>query len=89
MQVKIVILIFVNSGFFIQTESCRVLFTVDVQYTSSIEHTQTSPANTEQPSCPVCLGNLYIIYQISADFLCMIFREIESMFFLKRDWTKI
>ncbi|XP_071702482.1 BRAP2 RING ZnF UBP domain-containing protein 2-like [Rutidosis leptorrhynchoides] len=42
----------------LETESCRVLFTVDVQYTSSIEHAHTSAANTEQPSCPVCLERL-------------------------------
>ncbi|KAI3504482.1 hypothetical protein L1887_25988 [Cichorium endivia] len=42
----------------LETESCRVLFTVDVQYTSTIEHTQTSPSSTEQPSCPVCLERL-------------------------------
>lgn len=36
-----------------------MLFAVDVQYTGSIEHAQTSPASlTEQPSCPVCLGML-------------------------------
>ncbi|KAJ0874025.1 putative transcription factor C2H2 family [Helianthus annuus] len=39
--------------FLLFTESCRVLFTVDVQYTHLIEHTQTSLASTEQPSCPV------------------------------------
>ena len=34
-----------------------MLFTVDVQYTGSIEHAQASPASsTEQPTCPVCLG---------------------------------
>nr|XP_043606179.1 BRAP2 RING ZnF UBP domain-containing protein 2 [Erigeron canadensis] len=42
----------------LETEACRVLFTVDVQYTSSIEHTQTSPASAEQPTCPVCLERL-------------------------------
>lgn len=42
----------------LETESCRVLFTVDVQYTSTIEHTQTPPSSTEQPSCPVCLERL-------------------------------
>jgi BRCA1-associated protein len=35
----------------LEVEVCRVLFTVDVQYT------QASPAtSTEQPTCPVCLG---------------------------------
>lgn len=34
-----------------------MLFTVDVQYTGSIEHAQASPtSSTEQPTCPVCLG---------------------------------
>lgn len=38
-------------------EACRILFTVDVQYTGSIEHAQASSgSSTEQPSCPVCLG---------------------------------
>ncbi|KAF5177591.1 Ring finger protein etp1-like protein [Thalictrum thalictroides] len=42
-----------------EVEVCRILFTVDVQYTGSIEHAQTSPASsTEQPSCPVCLERL-------------------------------
>ncbi|OVA12903.1 zinc finger protein [Macleaya cordata] len=42
-----------------EVEVCRVLFTVDVQYTASIEHAHTSPASsTEQPSCPVCLERL-------------------------------
>ncbi|KAI7734617.1 hypothetical protein M8C21_025412 [Ambrosia artemisiifolia] len=39
----------------LEIESCCELFTVFVQYTRLIEHTQTSLANTEQPSCPVCL----------------------------------
>ncbi|CAK7334205.1 unnamed protein product, partial [Dovyalis caffra] len=45
----------------LEEEVCRVLFTVDVQFTGyfgSLEHTQPSPTSTtEQPSCPVCLGN--------------------------------
>ncbi|KAM7475873.1 hypothetical protein LguiB_023116 [Lonicera macranthoides] len=41
----------------LEVEACHILFTVDVQYTGSIEHAQTSPASsTEQASCPVCLG---------------------------------
>lgn len=37
----------------LEVEVCRVLFTVDVQYT------QASPAtSTEQPTCPVCLERL-------------------------------
>ncbi|KAK2982837.1 hypothetical protein RJ640_021327, partial [Escallonia rubra] len=43
----------------LEVEACRMLFTVDVQYTGSIEHTQTPPTSfTEQPSCPVCLERL-------------------------------
>ncbi|PWA76010.1 zinc finger (C3HC4-type RING finger) family protein [Artemisia annua] len=42
----------------LEAESCRALFTVDVQYTRSIEHAQTSPASKEEPSCPVCLERL-------------------------------
>ncbi|KAI3982145.1 hypothetical protein MKX01_019051 [Papaver californicum] len=42
-----------------EVEVCHVLFTVDVQFTASIEHAHTSPASsTEQPSCPVCLERL-------------------------------
>ena len=53
---------------------CRVLFTVDVQYTGSIEHAQASPASsTEQPSCPVCLGS-------SLSYLLMLWKEF--IFFL-------
>ncbi|GFZ11863.1 isopropylmalate dehydrogenase 2 [Actinidia rufa] len=40
----------------LEVEACHVLFTVDVQYTGSIEHAQTSPASsTEQPTRPGCL----------------------------------
>ncbi|KAF6166909.1 hypothetical protein GIB67_020138 [Kingdonia uniflora] len=40
-------------------EVCHVHFAVDVQYTGSIEHEQSSPAtSTEQPTCPVCLERL-------------------------------
>ncbi|XP_024021874.1 BRCA1-associated protein [Morus notabilis] len=43
----------------LEAEVCCVLFTVDVQYTGSIEHTQASPASSaEQPTCPVCLERL-------------------------------
>ncbi|KAL6333921.1 hypothetical protein AAG906_039333 [Vitis piasezkii] len=43
----------------LEVDVCRVLFTVDVQYTGSIEHAQASPASsTEQPTCPVCLERL-------------------------------
>ncbi|KAL0380367.1 UNVERIFIED_CONTAM: BRAP2 RING ZnF UBP domain-containing protein 2 [Sesamum angustifolium] len=43
----------------LEEESCRMFFTVDIQYTGSIEHSQHSPASSiEQPSCPVCLERL-------------------------------
>ncbi|XP_057474441.1 BRAP2 RING ZnF UBP domain-containing protein 2-like isoform X3 [Actinidia eriantha] len=43
----------------LEVEACHVLFTVDFQYTGSIEHAQTSPASsTEQSTCPVCLERL-------------------------------
>lgn len=41
-----------------EAAACHMLFTVDVQYTGSIEHAQTSVNSTEQPSCPVCLERL-------------------------------
>jgi BRCA1-associated protein len=43
----------------LEVEACHILFTVNVQYTGSIEHAQTSPASSmEQASCPVCLERL-------------------------------
>ncbi|KAF8393105.1 hypothetical protein HHK36_021346 [Tetracentron sinense] len=43
----------------LEVEVCRVLFTVDVQYTGSIEHAETSPASSiEHHTCPVCLERL-------------------------------
>ncbi|KAJ7951957.1 BRCA1-associated protein [Quillaja saponaria] len=43
----------------LEAEVCRVLFTMDVQFTGSIERAQASAASsTEQPSCPVCLERL-------------------------------
>lgn len=43
----------------LEPEACNVLFTIDVQYTGSIEHAQASLVNsTEQPTCPVCLERL-------------------------------
>ncbi|XP_052176452.1 BRAP2 RING ZnF UBP domain-containing protein 2 [Diospyros lotus] len=43
----------------LEVDACHVLYTVDVQYTGSIEHAQTSPiSSTEQPTCPVCLEKL-------------------------------
>ncbi|KAF5932285.1 hypothetical protein HYC85_028456 [Camellia sinensis] len=50
---------FASSSPELPVEACRVLFTIDVQYTGLIEHAQTSPASsTEQPTCPVCLERL-------------------------------
>jgi len=44
----------------VQVDVCHVLYTVDVQYTGSIEHAQGSLASSaEQPSCPVCLGKYF------------------------------
>ncbi|KAG6383574.1 hypothetical protein SASPL_156662 [Salvia splendens] len=41
-------------------ETCRMFFTVDIQYTGSIEHSQPSSASfTELPTCPVCLGTVF------------------------------
>ncbi|ONK70383.1 uncharacterized protein A4U43_C05F33150 [Asparagus officinalis] len=43
----------------LEVDICRVLYTVDVQYTGSIERAQGSLASSaEQPSCPVCLERL-------------------------------
>ncbi|XP_019458399.1 PREDICTED: BRCA1-associated protein-like isoform X2 [Lupinus angustifolius] len=43
----------------LEVEVCRVLFTIDVQYTGSIEHAQPSNSSSnEQPTCPVCLERL-------------------------------
>ncbi|KAM6602329.1 hypothetical protein CsatA_021938 [Cannabis sativa] len=44
----------------LEEEACRVLFTVDVHYTGSIEHKQSSSAGPadQQPACPVCLERL-------------------------------
>ncbi|XP_027341921.1 BRCA1-associated protein isoform X2 [Abrus precatorius] len=44
----------------LEVEVCRVLFTLDVQYTGSIEHAQqpSNASSTEQPTCPVCLERL-------------------------------
>ncbi|XP_022885467.1 BRCA1-associated protein [Olea europaea var. sylvestris] len=40
-------------------EICRVLYTIDIQYTGSIEHSQISTTSSmDQPSCPVCLERL-------------------------------
>ncbi|KAL6574217.1 hypothetical protein OROHE_001121 [Orobanche hederae] len=42
-------------------ETCHMLFTVDIQYTGSIELSQSSPeSSAEHPSCPVCLVVLLI-----------------------------
>ncbi|KAL8502014.1 hypothetical protein ACS0TY_021224 [Phlomoides rotata] len=43
----------------LEEEACLMFFTVDIQYTGSIEHSQPSHAgSTEQPSCAVCLERL-------------------------------
>ncbi|KAL7152570.1 hypothetical protein ABFS83_04G106500 [Erythranthe nasuta] len=43
----------------LEEETCRMFFTIDIQYTGSIEHSQPSTASSvEQPSCPVCLERL-------------------------------
>ncbi|KAK9149549.1 hypothetical protein Scep_008306 [Stephania cephalantha] len=43
----------------LEAEICQVLFTIDIQYTGSIEHVQTSLAGpTDQPTCAVCLERL-------------------------------
>ncbi|KAL4180075.1 hypothetical protein AMTRI_Chr13g90340 [Amborella trichopoda] len=43
----------------LEVEVCHVLFTLDVQYTGSIEHAVASPTGfTELPTCPVCLERL-------------------------------
>ncbi|KAK7261972.1 hypothetical protein RIF29_28299 [Crotalaria pallida] len=47
------------SSLSLEVEVCRVFFTLDVQYTGSIEHAQPSNAtSTDQPTCPVCLERL-------------------------------
>ncbi|KAL6537638.1 BRAP2 RING ZnF UBP domain-containing protein 2 [Orobanche minor] len=43
----------------LEEETCHMFFTVDIQYTGSIELSQSSPGSSaEQPSCPVCLERL-------------------------------
>ncbi|XP_042057208.1 BRAP2 RING ZnF UBP domain-containing protein 2-like [Salvia splendens] len=43
----------------LEEETCCMFFTVDIQYTGSIEHSQPSSASsTELPTCPVCLERL-------------------------------
>lgn len=44
----------------IQGDQCSVRYTIDVQYTGSIEHTQSlATSSAEEPSCPVCLGRFF------------------------------
>lgn len=44
-------------AFELQGDICCVRYIIDVQYTGSIEHAQSSATvSAEQPSCPVCLG---------------------------------
>ncbi|KAL6572333.1 hypothetical protein OROMI_013291 [Orobanche minor] len=41
----------------LEEETCHMFFTIDIQYTGSVELSQSSPGSSaEQPSCPVCLG---------------------------------
>ncbi|MQM18898.1 hypothetical protein Taro_051897 [Colocasia esculenta] len=42
----------------LEADACHILYTVDVQYTGSIEHAQSSVISAEQPTCPVCLERL-------------------------------
>ncbi|KAL6528132.1 hypothetical protein OROHE_015082 [Orobanche hederae] len=43
-----------------EEETCHMFFTVDIQYTGSIELSQSSPGSSaEQPSSPVCLGSVF------------------------------
>ncbi|XP_042393691.1 BRAP2 RING ZnF UBP domain-containing protein 2-like [Zingiber officinale] len=43
----------------LEGDQCSVRYTIDVQYTGSIEHTQSSATSSaEEPSCPVCLERL-------------------------------
>ncbi|XP_078438448.1 zinc finger (C3HC4-type RING finger) family protein [Wolffia australiana] len=37
---------------------CHMLYAIDVQFTGSIEHAQSSNVSTEQATCPVCLERL-------------------------------
>lgn len=59
-----------------QDDICHIRFTVDVQYTGSIEHAQSSVSSSaEQPTCPVCLGKLLCIefqtMSISLAWICI------------------
>lgn len=50
------------SAFGAQGDICSVHYTVDVQYTGSIEHAQSSlTSSAELPTCPVCLGKYFEI----------------------------
>ncbi|KAF4402457.1 hypothetical protein G4B88_012242 [Cannabis sativa] len=59
-DVKILLINFTSTSMEDKEEVCRVLFTVDVHYTGSIEHKQSSSAGPadQQPVCPVCLERL-------------------------------
>lgn len=51
-----------------QEEICRVLYTIDIQYTGSIEHSQISTTSSmDQPSCPVCLGIFHRTFIVVMD----------------------
>lgn len=46
----------------VQVDVCHVQFTVDIQYTGSVERAQTSiSSSTEQPTCAVCLGKFFLL----------------------------
>lgn len=46
-----------------ESEVCHVLFIAAVQYTPSSEVATTPPAgSTELPMCPVCIGELTVLY---------------------------
>ncbi|KAL6584540.1 hypothetical protein OROMI_003829 [Orobanche minor] len=51
-----------NISLSLEEETCHMFSTVDIQYTGSIELSQSSPGSSaEQPSCPVCLGSLVLL----------------------------
>ncbi|QHO50267.1 BRCA1-associated protein [Arachis hypogaea] len=76
----------------LEVEVCRVPFTLDVQYTGSIEHAQPSNATSaKQPTCPVCLGTtspldmhcpLSLLYypspSMTPSMFCVVYRAVRS-----------
>ncbi|KAG6507108.1 hypothetical protein ZIOFF_032449 [Zingiber officinale] len=59
----------------IQGDQCSVRYNIDVQYTGSIEDTQSSATSSvEEPSCPVCLERLdQILVAFSQQFAIILF----------------